>query len=168
MEKPENNIIKLIATLLNQLFEFFRNILTRILNFLTKKEQPVDLHKPADIDPKQKRIIIIALAFILLLLAVNNLQEIRQGEMPFSQFLTLVQEGKIDKVVVSEHYISGVIKPEKGEGAGKPFMTVPLWQTDLAEMLAKNKVDFVVRSGDNWLSNLIFNWIIPIFCPRRP
>ncbi|MGR8952411.1 MAG: ATP-dependent zinc metalloprotease FtsH [Gammaproteobacteria bacterium] len=162
MEKPENNMIKFIATLLSQLYDFVRNMFSRGLNFFSKKERPVDVNKPEDIDPKQKRIIVIALGFILLLLAFNNLQEIRQGEMPFSQFLTLVQEGKVDKVVVSEHYISGVLKPESGESTGKPFATVPLWQTDLAEMLAKNKVDFVVRSGDNWLSNLIFNWIIPM------
>ena len=114
MEKPDNDIIKLITTLLNQLYGALKNLLAGILNLFTKKEQPVDLNKPEDIDPKQKRIIIFALGFILLLLAFNNLQEIRQGEMPFSEFLTLVQEGKIDKVVVSEHYISGVLKPGLG------------------------------------------------------
>jgi len=41
-------------------------------------------------------------------------------------------------------------------------MTVPLWQNDLAQMLEQNKVDFVVRSSDNWLTNLFFNWIIPM------
>jgi cell division protease FtsH len=29
-------------------------------------------------------------------------------------------------------------------------------------MLEQNKVDFVVRSGENWLSNLFFNWVIPM------
>jgi len=28
-------------------------------------------------------------------------------------------------------------------------------------MLAQNKVDFVVRSGENWLTNMLFNWVIP-------
>jgi cell division protease FtsH len=162
MEKPENDIVKFVLTSLSQFFNWLKNLLGRAMNFLTNKEQPIDLNKAPDMDPKQKKIIIFTLGFILLLLAFNNLQEIRQSEMPFSQFLTLIQEGKIDKVVVSEHYISGVTKPEQGESTGKPFMTVPLWQTDLAEMLAKNKVDFVVKSGDNWLSNLIFNWIIPM------
>jgi cell division protease FtsH len=163
MEKPENDIVKLVLTSLNQFFNWLKNLLGRGMNFLTNKEQqPIDINKAPNMDPKQKRIIIFTLGFILLLLAFNNLQEIRQSEMPFSQFLTLIQEGKIDKVIVSEHYISGVTKPEPGESTGKPFMTVPLWQTDLAEMLAKNKVDFVVKSGDNWLSNLIFNWIIPM------
>jgi cell division protease FtsH len=163
MEKPENDIVKLVLKSLSQFFNWMKNLLGRAMNFLTNKEQqPIDINKAPDMDPKQKKIIIFTLGFILLLLAFNNLQEIRQSEMPFSQFLTLIQEGKIDKVVVSEHYISGVTKPEPGESTGKPFMTVPLWQTDLAEMLAKNKVDFVVKSGDNWLSNLIFNWIIPM------
>jgi cell division protease FtsH len=163
MEKPENDIVKLVLKSLSQFFNWLKNLLGRAMNFLTNKEQqPIDINKAPDMDPKQKKIIIFTLGFILLLLAFNNLQEIRQSEMPFSQFLTLIQEGKIDKVVVSEHYISGVTKPEPGESTGKPFMTVPLWQTDLAEMLAKNKVDFVVKSGDNWLSNLIFNWIIPM------
>jgi cell division protease FtsH len=163
MAKPENDIVKLLLSTLNQLFTWLKNLLGRAMNSSTRKEQrPIDINKAPDMDSKQKRIIIFTLGFILLLLAFNNLQEIRQSEMPFSQFLTLIQEGKIDKVIVSEHYISGVTKPEPGESTGKPFMTVPLWQTDLAEMLAKNKVDFVVKSGDNWLSNLIFNWIIPM------
>nr|WP_031429972.1 ATP-dependent zinc metalloprotease FtsH [Methylomicrobium agile] len=163
MEKRENDIVKLVIASLSQFIDFLKNLPGRAMNLLSGKERPVDLNKAPDMDPKQKRIIIFTLGFILLLLAFNNLQEIRQSEIPFSQFMTLMQEGKIDKVVVSEHYLSGVIKPEAGESIGRPFTTVPLWHSELAEMLAKNKVDFVVRSGDNWLSNLIFNWIIPIF-----
>ncbi|MDD1642581.1 MAG: ATP-dependent metallopeptidase FtsH/Yme1/Tma family protein, partial [Methylococcaceae bacterium] len=91
----------------------------------------------------------------------NSIEEIQRDEISYSQFLKLVQEAKIDKAVVTEHMITGVIKSDDAKETGKHFVTVPLWQNDLAQMLAKNKVDFVVRSGDNWLNNLLFNWVIP-------
>jgi len=63
---------------------------------------------------------------------------------------------------VTERVITGVIKSDDPNKSGKHFVTVPLWQNDLAQMLAQNKVDFVVRSGENWLTNLFFNWVIPV------
>ena len=62
---------------------------------------------------------------------------------------------------MTERLITGVIKSDDPKESGKHFVTIPLWQNDLAQMLAQNKVDFVVRSGDNWLSNMLFNWVIP-------
>jgi len=41
-------------------------------------------------------------------------------------------------------------------------MTIPLLQDDLANLLAQNNVEYVVRSGENWLTNILFNWVIPI------
>jgi cell division protease FtsH len=91
-----------------------------------------------------------------------TVRETQQDEIAYSQFLNLVKAAKIDKAIVTERYITGSLKPDDPKEEGKHFLTVPLWQTDLAELLEKNKVQFIVRSADNWLSTLFFNWIIPM------
>ncbi len=166
MEKPENNVTKLIATFLKTIYSLLKKIITSGLDFFSRKEPELELNKPSnvkDFGAKQKKTVYLVLLFILALFVLNNITEIQRDEIPYSQFLKLVNEGKIDKVTVTERYITGLIKPETEKESARPFMTVPLWESGLAEMLAKSKVDFVVRSGENWLSNLLFNWIIPIF-----
>ena len=104
---------------------------------------------------------LIASLIFLFFLMLSSLSA-RQEEISYNQFLTAVKEDKIAKAVVTERYISGSFKAEKNKEE-KPFVTVPLWNKELAEQLQQHNVDYVVRSNENWLSNLIFNWIIPIF-----
>lgn len=166
MEKPESNLMKFLMNLLNNVIAFLKKIFSNNLNSLPKKEPELELNKPStdnEAREKQKKTIYLVLLFLVSLFVLNNISEERQDEIPYSQFLNLVNEGKVDKLTVTERYITGLIKPEKENEPGRRFSTVPLWQNGLAEMLAKNKVDFVVRSGENWLANILFNWIIPIF-----
>ncbi|MGZ5580367.1 MAG: ATP-dependent zinc metalloprotease FtsH [Methylobacter sp.] len=135
------------------------------LSYLSKQKPQKELNKPMDQGgdgSRQRNWIIFAVSLILLLTFFNSIQEVQREEIPFSQFIKLVKDGKVDKAVVTERYITGTIKPDDPKQAGKNFMTVPLWQNDLAQMLEQNKVDFVVRSGENWLSNFLFNWVLPM------
>jgi cell division protease FtsH len=165
MEKPENNVTKFIVDLLTGIYTFLKNLIAGGLSFFSRKEPELELNKPSNakqIGDKQKKAAYLVLLLILALFVLNNFTEVQRDEIPYSQFLKLVADGKVDKVTVTERYITGFIKPEAGKESERHFMTVPLWQPGLAEMLAKSKVDFVVRSGENWLSNILFNWIIPI------
>lgn len=130
------------------------------------KEKPeVELNKPADEKTpfsKQRKIIYLVLLFIVSLSVLNSIQEIQRDEIPYSQFLKYVKEKKIDKAVVTDRYITGVIKSDDPSEPSRPFMTIPLLQDDLANMLEQNNVEYVVRSGENWLTNILFNWVIPI------
>ncbi|MGZ4992873.1 MAG: ATP-dependent zinc metalloprotease FtsH [Methylobacter sp.] len=165
MGDPKNDIFKTVLTLLSRSFTYLKNVLMTGLNYLSKQGPQKELNKPPDqgsTGSRQRNIFIFVMAFVLLLTFINSIQEVKRDEIPFSQFIKLVKEGKIDKAVVTERYITGVIKSEDSKQPEKNFMTVPLWQNDLAQMLEQNKVDFVVRSSDNWLTNLFFNWIIPM------
>ncbi|MGZ5001440.1 MAG: ATP-dependent metallopeptidase FtsH/Yme1/Tma family protein, partial [Methylomonas sp.] len=82
-------------------------------------------------------------------------------EIPYSQFLSLVSDDKVDKAVVTQHFINGSLR-EEDQKIGRYFFTIPLWDQALTKNLQDHKVEYVVRSGDNWLSNILFNWIIPI------
>lgn len=166
MEKPENNLSKSLINLLNTIYTFLKKIISDGLAYFSRKEPELELNKPPaanDSGAKQKKTVYLVLLFILALFVLNNISEVQRDEIPYSQFLKLVSEDRVDKLIVTDRYISGVIKPEKEKEAGRHFTTVPLWQNGLAEMLAKHKVDYVVRSGENWLANILFNWIFPIF-----
>ncbi|MDP3589560.1 MAG: ATP-dependent zinc metalloprotease FtsH [Methylobacter sp.] len=165
MDDSKNGIIKAVLTLLASIFAYLKNLLMSGFGYLSKQEPERELNKPSGtkiFGSRKGKIIVFALLLILALSFINSVQEVQRDEIPYSQFIKLVKEAKIDKAVVTERFITGVIKSDDPTQPAKNFMTIPLWQTDLAQMLEQNKVDFVVRSGDNWLSNLFFNWVIPM------
>ncbi|MDP1773279.1 MAG: ATP-dependent zinc metalloprotease FtsH [Methylobacter sp.] len=165
MDESKSNIIKTVLTLLSNVFAYLKNLLAAGFNYLSKQEPERELNKPLDkkiFSSRKGKILFFALLLILALTFINSVEEVQRDEIPYSQFIKLVKETKIDKAVVTERFITGVIKQDDPTQPAKNFMTVPLWQNDLAQMLEQNKVDFVVRSGDNWLSNLFFNWVIPM------
>ncbi|MGZ5052315.1 MAG: ATP-dependent zinc metalloprotease FtsH [Methylobacter sp.] len=165
MPDSNNRLVGTLLTLLGKLFTYLKNLLMNGLSYLSKQKPQKELNKPMDQGgdgSRQRNWIIFAVSLILLLTFFNSIQEVQREEIPFSQFIKLVKDGKVDKAVVTERYITGTIKPDDPKQAGKNFMTVPLWQNDLAQMLEQNKVDFVVRSGENWLSNFLFNWVLPM------
>ncbi len=165
MDDSMNNIIKTVLTLVGNFFTYLKNFLMTGLNYLSKQGPRKELNKPPDqtsAGSKQRKIFFFVMMFILLLTFINSIQEVQRDEISFSQFIKLVKEAKIDKAVVTERYITGVIKSDDPQQPAKNFMTIPLWQNDLAQMLEQNKVDFVVRSSENWLTNFFFNWIIPM------
>lgn len=165
MDDAKNNIFKTVLTLLGNFFIYLKNLLMTGLNYLSKRGPEKELNKPSDQNnavSRQRKFFFFVLLFILLLTFINSVQEVQRDEIPYSQFIKLVKEAKIDKAVVTERYITGVIKSDDPKQPAKNFMTIPLWQNDLAQMMEQNKVDFVVRSSENWLTNLFFNWIIPM------
>ena len=125
------------------------------------KDQPAG-ENPADKSgPGASRIIVYVLVGIFLLSLIAGGEKIQGEEIPYSQFLSLVNANKIDNAVVTQRFINGTLK-DVDPKIGKHFFTIPLWDEGLVKNLQEHQVEYVVRSGDNWLSNLIFNWIIPI------
>lgn len=110
---------------------------------------------------KPTRLWLYVLLGISLLSLLAGGEKPQGEEIPYSQFLTLVNADKVDKAVVTQHFINVSLKQEDKK-IGKHFFTIPLWDEPLTKNLQDHKVEYVVRSGDNWLSNILFNWIIPI------
>jgi len=159
------NIMQSVAAFLAAIYSQLKKLVLDGIDNLASKETELEINKPPvkkNLSGKQKMMLFLGLLFILLVFWLNGVREVEQDEIAYSQFLDLVKAAKIDKAIVTERYITGTIKPDDSKEAPKHFMTVPLWQTNLAELLEKHKVQFVVRSGDNWLSNIFFNWIIPM------
>jgi cell division protease FtsH len=123
----------------------------------------MDVNPPRDQDKIPKRNF---LAYFLLILATiylwQEVNEIRHNEIPYSEFLQLAADKKIDQAVITEQAITGSLKPETPGAEGKPFITVPLFNQPLAESLDKQGVKFTVRYGSNWLGNFVANWLLPL------
>ncbi|ATG90741.1 ATP-dependent zinc metalloprotease FtsH [Methylomonas koyamae] len=111
--------------------------------------------------PKPSRFWLYLLLGIFLLSIFAGGERIQGHEIPYSQFIALVNEDKVENAVVTQRFINGTLKQEDKK-IGKQFFTIPLWDEALVKNLQAHKVEYVVRSGDNWASSLLFNWIIPI------
>lgn len=165
------DILKTLLNLLTTIFSWLSVNLTKLFESLQKAIADAQQKQQADAPPPseskwyeilQNRYIVIGLFALITLSLISDINDVQRDEISFSQFINAVKSGKIDKAVVTERYISGVLKPDDSKTSGKTFVTIPLWQTDLAQLLQDNKVEFIVRSGENWFSNLLFNWVIPI------
>ncbi|BCO10559.1 ATP-dependent zinc metalloprotease FtsH [Desulfolithobacter dissulfuricans] len=90
-------------------------------------------------------------------------QQVKQEEIPYSQFLEYVNNGQVAEAVVTDKVITGTLTlRDERTGKQRRFITVPLsWNPDLAESLEKKGVKFTVRQSNNYLANFFFNWVLP-------
>ena len=107
--------------------------------------------------------LLLYLLFILFSFQLyQGYQTAKQQEIPYSEFLKYVDKGEVAEAVITDKVITGTLK-ETDPKTGKPkrFITVPLWHQGLAKELAAKGVRYVARQSDNWLSNFLFNWVLP-------
>ncbi len=164
-EEKKSDIPQAVVNFLSQLWQWLK----QTLNWLTKvlqgnKSEQGDSTEQPGLDDRQKtwRILWLILLVLLLFSWFNSANELRREEIPYNQFLNLVMQDKIDRAIVSERLITGLIKPDKPGTDPRPFTTIPLWDANLSEKLAEHNVQYLVRSGESWLGNIIFNWVIPM------
>jgi cell division protease FtsH len=135
----------------------------KALNPFGKPE--VEINPPGGEDNQNRRrnnaILYVLLIFATLYLW-QGVQEARQDEIPYSEFLKYVQEQRVEDAVITDQVITGYLKPAKPGEERHHFITVPLWNQDLAKDLEAKGVKYSVRYGSNWLGNFIFNWLLPI------
>ncbi len=147
--------------------DYFQRLKEGLKKYTPIGKPEVEINKPeGEPTPPRPRLSLFMYAILILgaFYMWQGYQELRRDEIPYSQFLKYVEEQKIDQAVVTDQLITGTLKaedPAKPEER-KSFITVPLWNNDLAETLEKQGVNYTVRYGSNWLSNFLFNWLLPI------
>ncbi len=150
---------------LTELYKSLVKLLTVVWRWLEKARQALLKPQAAGDKPddarKPSRYWWYVLLGVLLLSLLAGGEKPQGQEIPYSQFLSFVNADKIDKAVVTQRFINGTFK-EDDKKIGKYFFTIPLWDATLTKNLQDHQVEYVVRSGDDWLGNLLFNWIIPI------
>jgi cell division protease FtsH len=103
-----------------------------------------------------------ALAFFLFLaLGQAFFFSMQAGEtVPYSQFKTLLREGKVQDVTVSTDRIHGTIKAE-GQQKARPFNAVRIEDPKLIEELEKGGVKYTGEVTSRWVEGLL-GWVIPV------
>ena len=82
--------------------------------------------------------------------------------IPYSRFLQLLREGKIEEVAISSNQIQGKLKADAAaEGKKKMFKTVRV-DKETSELLNQYEVTFKGEIESTFLRNLM-SWIIPLF-----
>jgi cell division protease FtsH len=81
--------------------------------------------------------------------------------IPYSEFVKLVKEGKVAEIAISENDIQGRMIPSDGSSEkGALFRTVRV-DPGISELLEENNVTYSGRIESNFLGT-IMSWVIPI------
>ncbi len=81
--------------------------------------------------------------------------------IPYSEFVKLVKEGKVAEIAISENDIQGRMTPSDGSSdKGALFRTVRV-DPGISELLEENNVTYSGRIESNFLGT-IMSWVIPI------
>ncbi len=102
------------------------------------------------------------LIFVLLSLWIWPSLQQAKVTIPYSEFQQYLQKNEVTEAVVSDNYIRGKLSTlDPSTNKPKIFVTSVPKNNELAKQLVEHKVKFIVRQENNWLNNMLFNWIIP-------
>jgi len=102
------------------------------------------------------------LIFVLLSLWLWPTFQQARITIPYSEFQQHLANDEIAEAIVSEHYIKGKLKiADSATGKPRYFVTSIPQNNDLARQLMEHNVRFVATTENNWLRDLLFNWIVP-------
>jgi cell division protease FtsH len=110
--------------------------------------------------------LLILLSFLLLLnLIVPSFLGMGQSQVPYSEFIAQVQEGKVEQALVGSDRIEYTIKTQTPEGktVKQVFTTTPVaLDLDLPKILREHDVEFTAPppSQNAWIGTLL-SWIAP-------
>src|SRR6266487_527875 len=130
----------------------------------------------------QFSLVYLLIAVLVLSLVQSWFLAPRTVELPMSKFLTLVREGKVERVSVTDREIRGTVKPgalpaqqpSTGDkvrnlvGADQPITTftttrIPgIEDSALVKELEQYKVEFSRRVESTFWRDFIFGWIVPL------
>ncbi len=81
--------------------------------------------------------------------------------IPYSEFLQLVDEGKVAEVAISDNQIQGRMRPQgSDDGKGELFRTVRV-DKEISDLLSANQVTYTGRIESNFLGTVL-SWMIPV------
>ncbi|MBY0246735.1 MAG: ATP-dependent zinc metalloprotease FtsH [Nitrospiraceae bacterium] len=90
------------------------------------------------------------------ILALNKVEEI-----PYSQFRSLVAEGKVAEVSLSSQLVTGKLKPEGESKVEKLFTTIRVEDPELVRELNQRGVTFTGVIESTFLRDLL-SWVVPV------
>jgi cell division protease FtsH len=81
-------------------------------------------------------------------------------ELPYSEFRTLVEAGKVAEVTLTHQRVTGKLRPEDASKEQKSFTTVRVEDPDLVKELNAHNVTFSGVIESTFLRDLL-SWVVP-------
>src|SRR5688500_16160768 len=102
------------------------------------------------------------LAFLFLLVLAQTYFLVPAGrQVAYSEFKSLVAQGKVAEATVGEQIIRGTLKPAGADTKAEPFVTTRIEDPSLVSELEKAGVKYTGELMNRWLPELL-SWIIPL------
>jgi cell division protease FtsH len=100
---------------------------------------------------------------LLLLLGVAQLYFLTPAgrSVPYSEFKSLLKNGKVAEIAISDQTIRGTLTEELGEPKSKQFTTTRVEDPKLTEELEAKNVKYAGEMSNHWLTDVL-GWIIPL------
>lgn len=106
------------------------------------------------------QLIYLIIAVVGVLFVHRALSSAQQVEnLAYSEFQNLVQQGKVEEVVIGSENIRGRLK-DANENGRRHFVTVPV-NPEIAAELQKHDVKFSGRVESQWLGTVL-SWVLPV------
>ena len=80
--------------------------------------------------------------------------------VPYSEFKTLVRQGKVQEATVTDDYVRGSLKPEGGNQP-RPFTTARIEDPKLLEELDQHGVKYNAEVANRWMGEVL-GWVLPL------
>jgi cell division protease FtsH len=80
--------------------------------------------------------------------------------IPYSEFKTLVRDGKVQEVVVTDDYVRGAVRTD-GSAEPRRFSSVRVEDPTLVEELEKQGVRYTAEVTSRWIGEVL-GWVIPL------
>lgn len=100
-------------------------------------------------------------AISLLIMFQNFYLSGQTQTIPYSQFKSLVAQGRVDQVIIDQEVITGKLKPDSTSGRGSRFRVFRVEDNGLVEALEKAGVIYSGSYENKFLSGLI-SWVAPM------
>ncbi len=104
-------------------------------------------------------------AFLFAFLAFQYFIAPNKINISYTQFKTMVSEGKIETVLISDTTLTGIppkaSKKEKAPAKATTYVTTRVGDRRLIEFLQAHKVTIIGKQSNTWLVTLL-SWLVPI------
>jgi len=109
---------------------------------------------------------VVALLFTAILAVPLNARAApsTSEKIPYSDFKRLIQDDRLEEVILDATMIKGVLRPERGQEVKKNVTTVKVDDPDLIKELIAHSVKFsaTAPTAGGWGQSLILLWFIPM------
>lgn len=109
-------------------------------------------------------ILLLFLVFLTVLVIPRNAFAVFSAaeRIPYSDFKSLVQQNRLEEVIISPTTIKGILKPEEGQKIKKSITTVKVEDPELIKELIAHKVKFSATTNGGWSQSLFLLWFLPM------